>query len=125
MSADIQHEYPFDIGFATGSNMSSSDLDISQSAFVNPSQLPWSESKSEFKVESSRRPHPVSYADTAGSSAFYDDSNSAPVDAQQLFASQPRPQSPLEMLSTSLMHVVRSSPAAETEIETEGDLDSE
>src|SRR5713226_4599365 len=36
MSADIQHEYPFDLGFTTSSSMSFSDLDLSQSAFLNP-----------------------------------------------------------------------------------------
>jgi hypothetical protein len=33
MTADIQHKYPFDIGFATGSTMSLADLDLSLTAF--------------------------------------------------------------------------------------------
>jgi hypothetical protein len=123
MSADIQHDYPFDIGFATGPTMTFSDLDLSQSAFLNPGQLPWSDSKPEFKIESSPAPHPVFYADTAGSYAFYNDSSCAPVDAQQLFASQPQPQPPSEMLSTAPQHVVYFSPAAESEMDMEGDLD--
>lgn len=40
MSADIQHEYPFDIGFATGSTVSFVDFDLSRGASVNPGQLP-------------------------------------------------------------------------------------
>jgi hypothetical protein len=118
MSADIQHEYPFDIGFATGSSMSFSDLELSQSAFLNPGQLPWSDSKTDFKVESSPAPHQVFYADTAGSYAFYNDSNSAAIDAQQLFASQPQPQPPSEVLSTAPQQVVYFN-----EMEMEGDLD--
>jgi hypothetical protein len=43
MPTDVKHEYSFD-GFATGS-MSFAELDISQSAFTSPGQLPWSESK--------------------------------------------------------------------------------
>jgi hypothetical protein len=116
MSADIPREHPFDIGFATGPSIAFSDLDLSQSAFLNPGQLPWSESISEFKVESPRARHPVFHVDTAGSHAFYDDSNGAPINAQ-LSSSQPRPQSPLEMLSTALQNGLRLSPAAESEME--------
>jgi len=124
MSADLPHEYPFDISFATGPSMNFADLDLSQSAFLNPGQLPWSESKSDFKVEPSPTPHQVFYADTAGSYAFYNDSNgSTAVDAQQLFATQPQPQPPSEMLSTAPQQVVYFSPAAETEMEMEGDLE--
>ena len=125
MSADIQHEYPFDIGFATGSSMSFADLDLSQSAFLNPGQLPWSDSKSDFKVESPPVPQSVFYADP-GSYAFYNDSNGSPaaVDAQ-LFASQPPPPPPppSEMLAGAPQQVVYFSPAAETEMEVERDLD--
>ncbi len=122
MSADIQHDYPFDIGFATGPSMNFPDLDLSQSAFLNPGQLPWSESKSEFKVESSPAPHPVFYADNAGSYAFYNDSNGgSAIDTQQLFASQPQPQPPSEMLATAPQQVVYFSP--ENEMEIDGDLE--
>jgi hypothetical protein len=54
-------------------------------------------------------PHTAFNADTAGSSAFYDDSNNAPIDTQ-LFSSQPRPPSPSEMLSTTLQHAVHFNP---------------
>lgn len=50
--------------------MSLSDLDLSQSAFLNPGQLPWLESKSEFKLESSPASQPAFYADS-GSYASY------------------------------------------------------
>jgi hypothetical protein len=124
MAADIQHEYPFDIGFTTNPSMSFSDFDLTQSAFLNPGQLPWSDSKTDFKVESSPAPHQVFYADTAGSYAFYNDSNSAAVDAQQLFASQPQqPQPPSEILTTAPQQVVYFSPAAEHEMEMDGDLE--
>jgi uncharacterized Zn-finger protein len=123
MSADIQHEYPFDLSFATGSTMSFADLELSQSAFLNPGQLPWSESKSEFKVESSPAPQPVFYADP-GSYAFYNDSNSNPAVDAQLFASQPQPHAqPSEMLTSAPQQVVYFSPSAENEMEMDGDLD--
>ena len=51
MSADIQNEYPFDIGF-TGSAVGFAELDLSQAAFLSPGQLPWSEAKADAKVES-------------------------------------------------------------------------
>ncbi|KAH9035630.1 hypothetical protein EDB85DRAFT_853772 [Lactarius pseudohatsudake] len=56
MTADIQPEYPFDITFA-GSGVSFQDFDLSQAAFLNPGQLPWSESNTDFKVESPPVPH--------------------------------------------------------------------
>ena len=40
MSADLQHEYPFDIGFATGPGMDFADLDLSQSAHGRPASAP-------------------------------------------------------------------------------------
>jgi len=116
MSADLQHEYPFDIGFATGPSMNFADSDLSQPAFLNPGQLPWSESNSDLKVESSPVPYQVCYADTAGGFAFYNNSNgNTAVDAQQLFASQPQ-QPPSKMLSTDTQQV-------ESEIEMDGDFD--
>jgi len=122
MSADLQHEYPFDIGFATGTSMNFADLDLSQSAYLNPGQLPWSESKSDLKLESSPVPHQVFYADTAGSYAFYNDSNgNTAVDAQHLFPSHPQP--PSEMLLTAPQQVVCFNAAAETEMEMERDLE--
>ena len=115
MSADIQHEYPFDLSFA--------DLELSQSAFLNPGQLPWSESKSDFKVESSPAPQPVFFADH-GSYAFYNDSNTNPAVDSQLFASQPQPHAqPSEMLTSAPQQVGYFSPSAENETEMEGDLD--
>jgi hypothetical protein len=65
MSADVQEEYPFDLSFTTSSSMSFAELDLSQSAFLNPGlgQLPWSESKS----------------------------NGNPAIDSQLFTSQPQP----------------------------------
>jgi hypothetical protein len=126
MSADIQHEYPFDISFAPGSTMSFADLELSQSAFLNPGQLPWSESKSDFKVESSPAPQPVFYADP-GSYAFYNDSNGSPAVDTQLFASQPQshaqPQQPSEMLTSAPQQVVYFSPSAENEMEMDGELE--
>ena len=124
MSADLQHEYPFDIGFATGPSMNFADLDLSQSAYLNPGQLPWSESKSDLKLESSPVPPQVFYADTAGNYAFYNDSNgNTAVDAQQLFASQPQPQPPSEMLSSAPQQIVYFSEAAENEMEMERNLE--
>jgi hypothetical protein len=122
MSADVQHEYPFDLSF-TGSNMSFADLDLSQTAFLNPGQLPWSESKSDFKVESSPASQQVFYADP-GSYAFYNDSNGASAVEAQLFTSQPQPQPPppSEMLAGAAQQVVYFSPAAENEMEMEGEL---
>jgi len=124
ISGDIQHEYPFDIGFPTSGSMSFADLDLSQSAFLNPGQLPWSESKSDFKVESSPAPQSVFYADT-GSYAFYNDSNGTSAVDAQLFSSQPQPQPQptTEMLASAPQQVVYFSPAAENEMEIEGDLD--
>jgi hypothetical protein len=126
MSADIQHEYPFDISFATGSTMSFADLDLSQSAFLNPGQLPWSETKSDFKLESPPAPQPVFYADP-GSYPFYNDSNGSPAVSPQLYPPhtqpQPQPQPPSEILASVPQQVVYFSPAAETEMEMEGELD--
>jgi hypothetical protein len=120
MSADIQHEYPFDLSFATGSTMSFADLELSQSAFLNPGQLPWSESKSDFKVESPPAPQPVFFADH-GSYAFYNDSNTNPAVDSQLFASQPQTHAqPSEMLTSAPQQVVYF---AENEMDMEGDLD--
>jgi hypothetical protein len=118
MSSDIQHEYPFDLGFATSSSMSFADLELSQSAFLNPGQLPWSDSKSDFKVESSPVPQSVFYAET-GNYAFYNDSNGPAIDSQ-LFASQPQPHAqPPEMLTSAPQQVVYFSPSAENEMEME------
>lgn len=86
MTTDIQHDYPFDISFATGSGMSFAELDLSQAAFLNPGQLPWSESDTDFKVECPPVPQPVFYADP-GSYAFYNDSAAGPA---QLFPAQPQ-----------------------------------
>jgi hypothetical protein len=125
MAADIQHEYPFDIGFATGSTTSFSDLDLSQSAFLNPGQLPWPETKSDFKLESPPAPQPVFYA-SPGSYPFYNDSNGSPAIEPQLFAPQSQPQSqqaPSEILASTPQQVVYFSQAAETEMDIEGDLD--
>ena len=127
MSADIQQEYPFDLGLTPNSSMSFAEFDLSQSAFLNPGQLPWSESKPEFKLESSpASSQPVFYADS-GSYAFYNDSNSNPAIDTQLFTSQPQthpqPQQPSEMLTSAPQHVVYFSPSAENEMEIEGDLD--
>ena len=125
MSADIPQEYPFDLGFTTSSSMSFPELDLSQSAFLNPGQLPWSESKSEFKLESSPA-QPVFYADS-GSYAFYNDSNGNPAIDTHLFTSQPQPhaqpQQPTEMLTSAPQQVVYFSPSAENEMEMDGDLD--
>jgi hypothetical protein len=113
MSADIQHEYPFDISFTT-SSMSFADVDLSQSAFLNPGQLPWSDSKSDFKVESSPVPQPVFFADD-GSYAFYNDSNTNPaVDAHV---------QPSKMLSSAPQQVVYFNPSAENDMDMEGDLE--
>ncbi len=126
MSADIQHEYPFDLGFTTSSSMSFSDLDLSQSAFLNPGQLPWSESKSDFKVESSPASQPVFFADP-GSYPFYNDSNGSPAIDTQLFSSQPQPnaqpQQHSDILTGAPQQVVYFSPSAENEMEIEGELD--
>jgi hypothetical protein len=128
MSADIQHEYPFDIGFATGSAMSFADLDLSQTAFLNPGQLPWPETKSDFKLESPPTTQPVFYADP-GSYPFYNDSNGSPAVEPQLFPPQsepqprPQPRPPSEILASTPQQVVYFSPAAETEMEMEGDMD--
>jgi hypothetical protein len=126
MSADIQQEYPFDLSFTTNSSMSFAELDLSQSAFLNPGQLPWSESKSEFKLESSPASQSVFYADS-GSYAFYNDSNGNPAIDTQLFTSQPQPhaqpQQNSEMLTSAPQQVVYFSPSAENEMEMEGDLD--
>lgn len=62
MSADIQNEYPFDISF-TSSGVGFAELDLSQTAFLDPGQLPWTEAKTDFKVESPPVPQPVFYAD--------------------------------------------------------------
>lgn len=93
MTADIQPEYPFDITFATGSGISFQDFDLSQAAFLNPGQLPWSESNTDFKVESPPVPQPVFYADS-GSYAFYNDStgsSAAPVFVQPSEVMPPSP----------------------------------
>ena len=120
LSADIQQEYPFDLSFTTSSSISFPELDLSQSAFLNPGQLPWSESKSDFKLESSPASQPVFYAD-AGSYAFYNDSNGNPAIDTQLFTSQPQPhaqpQQPSEMLTSAPQQVVYFSPSAENEME--------
>ncbi len=122
MSADIQHDYPFDITFATGSGVSFAELDLSQTAFLNPGQLPWSEAKTDFKVESPPVPQPVFYADP-GSYAFYNDSTgNAALDAQ-LFVAQPQSHPTSEMLTGTPQQVVYLSPAAESEMEMEGDVD--
>ncbi|KAH9983759.1 hypothetical protein BJV77DRAFT_1072619 [Russula vinacea] len=100
--------------------MSFADLELSQSAFLNPGQLPWSESKSDFKVESPPAPQPVFFADH-GSYAFYNDSNTNPAVDSQLFASQPQPHAqPSEMLTSAPQQVVYF---AENEMDMEGDLD--
>jgi len=96
--------------------MNFADLDLSQSAFLDPRQLLWSESKSDLKFESSPTPHQVFYADTAVSYAFDNDSSgNTAVGAQQLFASQPQRQPPSEMLSPAPQQ-------AKPEMEMEGDL---
>jgi len=123
MSAEIQHDYPFDISFTTGSTMSFADLELSQSGFLNPGQLPWSESKSDFKLESSPAPQPVFYADP-GSYAFYNESNGSPAVDAQLFGSQPQSHAqPSEMLTSAPQQVVYFSPSAENEMEMDGDLE--
>ena len=123
MSADIQHEYPFELGFAAGSSMSFADLELSQSAFLNPGQLPWSDSKSDFKVESPPVPQSVFYADP-GSYAFYNDSNGSPAIDTQLFASQPQSHTqPSEMMTSAPQQVVYFDPSAENEMEMDGDLE--
>jgi hypothetical protein len=66
MSADLQHEHPFDIDFATGLSMNFPDLGLSQSAFLNPGQLLYSESTSDLKVESSPAPRRVLYPTQLG-----------------------------------------------------------
>lgn len=87
MSADIQNEYPFDITYSN-SAVNFAELDLSQTAFLNPGQLPWSEAKSDFKVESSPVPQPVFYADP-GNYTFYNDStNGTALDAQLFSAAQ-------------------------------------
>ena len=124
MTADIPHEYPFDIGFPTGSSMSFADLDLSQTAFLNPGQLPWPETKSDFKLESPPTSQPVFYADP-GSYPFYNDANGSPSLEPQLFPAQPQPQSqpPSEILTSAPQQVVYFSPAAENEMEMDGDID--
>ncbi len=127
MSADIQHEYPFDLGFGTSSSsISFAELELSQSAFLNPGQLPWSDSKSDFKVDPTPASQQVFYADP-GSYAFYNDSNGNPAIDTQLFTSQPQPhaqpQQPSEVLTSAPQQVVYFSPSAENEMEMEGDLD--
>ena len=117
MSADIQHEYPFDISFASSSGVSFAELDLSQAAFLNPGQLPWSE----FKVESPPVPQPVFYADP-GSYAFYNDSTAGATLDAQLFAAQPQSHPTSEMLGAP-QQVVYLSPAAESEMDMEGDAD--
>ena len=73
MSADIQHEYPLDISFATSSSVSFAEVDLSQVAFRNPGQLP----RSQFKVESPSVSQPVFYADP-GSRPFSNPCSSFP-----------------------------------------------
>lgn len=86
MTADIQNEYPFDISY-TSSGVSFAELDLSQTAFLNPGQLPWTEAKTDFKVESPPVPQPVFYADP-GNYTFYNESTAgAALDAQ--YASSP------------------------------------
>ncbi|KAI0251705.1 hypothetical protein BJV78DRAFT_419255 [Lactifluus subvellereus] len=120
-TADIQPEYPFDIGFPTGSTMGFADLDLSQATFLNSGPLLWFETKSDFKLESPPASQPVFYADPE-SYSFYDDANGNPAIGPQLFAPQPQPQPqpqpPSEILASALQR-----PAAETEMEMEGDID--
>jgi hypothetical protein len=87
MSADIQNEYPFDITYSASSGVSFAELDLSQTAFLNPGQLPWSEAKTDFKVESSPVPQPVFYADP-GNYTFYNDSTTGTALDAQLFSAQ-------------------------------------
>ena len=54
----LPHEYPFDISFATSPSMNFADLDLSQSPFLNPGQLPWSESKSDTQQLFVTQPQP-------------------------------------------------------------------
>ena len=122
MSADIQQEYPFDLSFTKSLSMSLAELDLPQSDFLNPCQLPWTESKSKFKLESSPASQQVFDAD-AGSYAFYNDSNGNPAIDTRLFTSKLQPQQPSEMLTSAPQQVVYFSPAAENEMEMEGDLD--
>jgi uncharacterized Zn-finger protein len=83
MTADIQNEYPFDVTYST----SFAELDLSQTAFLNPGQLPWSEAKTDFKVESPPVPQPVFYADP-GNYTFYNDSTAGTALDAQLFSAQ-------------------------------------
>ena len=122
LSADIQHEYPFELGLASHPSMSFAEFDLSQSDFLNPGQLPWSDSKSELKSESSPASQPVFYAE--GSYSFYNNNGNPAIDSQ-LFTSQPQPhaqpQHSSEML-TSAPQVVYFTPSAENEMDMEGDL---
>jgi hypothetical protein len=112
MSADIQHDYPFDITFASDSAVNFAELDMSQAAFLDPGQLPWSEtdfkvvpwSETDFKVESPSVPQPVFYADP-GSYSFYNDSTAGPALNAQLFSAQPQSHPTSEMLSPSVTPV--------------------
>ena len=101
--------------------MSFADLELSESAFLNPGQLQWSDAKSDLKVESSPVPRSMFYADP-GSYAFYNDSNGSPTIDTQLFASQPQPHAqPSEMLTSAPQQVVYFDPSAENEMEMDGD----
>ena len=125
MSAEIQHQYPFDLGLTTSSSMSFAEFDLSQSAYLNPGQLPWSDSKSELKIESSPASQPLFYDE--GSYSFYNDNANPAIDSQ-LFTSQPQPHAPQpqhssEMLTSAPQQVVYFSPSAENEMEMDGDLD--
>ena len=115
MSADI-HECPFDLGLTSSSSMSFAEFDLSQSAFLSPGQLPWSDSKSELKIETSHASQPVFYADS-GNYTFY---NGNPAIDTQFFTSQSQPQESSEMLTSAPQQVVYST---ENEMEMEGDLD--
>ena len=116
MSADI-HEYPLDLGLTNSSSMSFAEFDLSQSAFLSPGQLPWSDSKSELKIESSPASQPVFYADS-GNYAFY---NGNPAIDTQFFTSQSQPHAQphesSEVLTSAPQQVVYFSPSAENEME--------
>ena len=94
--------------------------------FFDPGQLPWSESNSELKIESSPVSQPVFYADS-GSHAFYNDPDGNPAVDTQLLTSQPQPhaqpQQISEMFSSALRQVVYLSPSAKNEKEMGGNLD--
>ena len=118
LSADIQHEYPFELGLAGHPSMSFAEFDLSQSAFLNPGQLPWSDSKSELKSESSPASQPVFYE---GSYSFYNDNGNPAIDSE-LFTSQPQPHPHPQPQHSSAPQVLYFTPSAESEMEMEGDL---